>query len=599
MVNISRKWPIRLCLALALPTTVVSAALPQTLEGNPDSLLAALDEVPGSQELDDALETMEHARPTLMSWSSTATRSAGKAPRFRTRLDLRGTTLVVRIDAEQDPSEPWLLRPAGGQWGFDHVGAFAEWQPTRQWDLILGDFRLAHGLGLAASPPRLGRAADDAFGVSRTGRISAGSPAARPYAGSDEDRYLSGVAVTRLWNPLRITVFRSFRHLDAAPDSIRLEDGSRQTAVRLRPAQDHATALGAGRRRGLGLSSTGGHVAVSVPSFEISAMVFTEGSRLDLLPASRLSADPFRSRLNVSISTRAQTGRFSWSGEASWVGLDHSGAAFLRFQDRAVSLLAGWRRFAPRYAPLWASAPSFRSGVPGNEIGYTTAVQWRPDSGGPFRLVFDRGCRIRAEADYSRAGCRDSARIDARWSPGGWAIDAITTWDRLREPDSAGKRGPERERILFSAVARCEPADGVALTVSASLRRVDIAVAPGFSGNDMSGRWSSKVAARIRWEITPRMVMQSGLADFHVAESVMGLFQAGLPLMSSIGTLSGDGSSVFLTMTRAGSRLDWGATLARSRSQPIRPDAPKQGEIDLKVGLHVRIKWPGGPGMGT
>lgn len=599
MVNLVARWSLPVILALLIHGHVAIGARAQVLNENPDSLVAVLGDLPGIQALDDALDAEARDRPGFVGWTATTTRSTGNAPRLRTRLDLTGTNVSVRFDAEQDPSEPWLLRPADGRWGFDHAGAYAEWHPSRRWAIVFGDFRLAHGLGLVASPPRLGRAADDAFGLSRTGRIEAGSPAIRPYAGSDEDRYQSGIAVTGIWNLLSLTGFRSTRHLDAAPDSIQRENGSWHPVTRLRPAQDHATPLGSGRRRRLQLISTGGLAALSGSSFDVSALVFTEHPDLDLLPDSRLPSDRFRRRVNVSMSARVRLGRFSWSGEGGWVGPHTAGSAFLRYQDRAVSLLAGWRRFSPEYAPLWASAPSFRSGVPGNEIGYTAAAQWRPDSGGPFRLVFDRGCRIRAEAAYSRAGCLDSARIDARWRFFDWAVDAVTTWDRLREPDASGNRGPDRERFMISAVATLEPADGAAVTVSTSLRRVETTEAVGLSGNDGPPYWSSKVAARIRWEVTPHVMVQTGLADFHVAESVMGLYQAGLALTSTISTLSGDGNSIFATVTRTRSRLNWGATLRRKRSRPVRPDGPETPRTDFEIGLHVGFTWTAGARRGT
>ncbi len=181
---------------------------------------------------------------------------AGGPVRSTTRFRLSaGNAFEMFLAADKDPGEVVSWNPRNGQYGPDHVTTSVEIRKGILRRLIVGDFRMSSGLGLAVG--------DDAF-HNRLSPAHLDRDVAlrlRSHASAREWGYYRGVAVSiALGRNQTASGFASWNRLDGRPDSL-------AGAIR-RLAQTglHRTASERAARQRLGIKVVGGHTAVRIGS---------------------------------------------------------------------------------------------------------------------------------------------------------------------------------------------------------------------------------------------------------------------------------------------------------------------------------------------
>lgn len=511
-----------------------------------DSLLHRVHDAEQPAVLDDLIEDAadrDRERLAGISWTTAVAWRNAEGPRARTRVERSAARWRLRIVSSRDPGEPWLRRMPGALPRLPDVGGYLDAHPRPFVRVTVGDFRLEQGIGLLAARPAFGRFVDDPFG--RSGTSDAPDrflDPVHPYSGADGVRRYSGAAVGIRSGRWAVTGFETVRN----------------------PAP---------------VATRGASASVEGRSVGLSGMVAVERATTPTALPSRTPSDSFLVRRTQSLAVRARLGGVRWTTEVARVGSRTAIAAFVRYRGAKYDLVAGWRRAAPGYSPVWASGPSFRTGAPGNESGLTIALH-RRGATGPNRVAWDRGCRIIAEDRHASGGCTDALRADARWGARERSLEVRFAHDRLRDADTASGRAPTVERTTVTATARLPVARTGSLTASLTARAVR-------EGSRVAR--SSRSSLRLSWIPRAGWRLQAGGSDVHAEGQPLAVYEPGPPLTASIRTVGGDETSAFLSVVRIGERASYGFAVSARRTLrlPAGPiDAPRRG---LSVSLFAAI----------
>lgn len=516
------------CLGLAV---LLLAGCAPAFGRQADSLLHRAHDAEQPAVLDDLIqESADRDRTRLpgLSWTSAVAWRNAEGPRGRTRVELSTARWRLRVVSARNSDEPWLRRHPGPVPRPPYVGGHLDARPLPFLRVTVGDFRIEHGIGLAAGRPAFGRSVDDPFGRSGTSEApDRPVDPVHPYSGADRVRRYSGAAVGIRSGRFAVTGFETVR-------------SSTFVATRAASASVDGRSLG------------------------LSGLLAVERAATPVALPSRTPSDSFLVRRTLSIAVRARLGRVRWTSEVARVGSRTAAAAFVRYRGAGYDLVAGWRRAEPGYSPAWASGPSFRTGAPGNEAGLVAAVQRRRATG-PYRVAWDRGCRLVAEDRHASGGCADALRADARWGAQERSLDVRIAHDRFRDADAASGRGPMVERSSITATARLPLSHTGSLTASLAVRAVR-------EGSRVAR--SSRSSLRLSWIPRTGWRLQAGGSDVHAEGNPLAIYEPGPPLTGSIRTVGGDETSAFLSAVRIGRRTSVGFFLSARRTLrlPAGPD---------------------------
>lgn len=202
-------------------------------------------------------------------YNADAPRYAGSPYRLYTRLRLRAARLRAALTLEKDPGEAFVWDPSGRTYGFDHVTAHVALHDVGPvTTLILGDYVATVGQGLVFwRGTAFGKSRSPVRPLVRAGR------GLLPYASTDENRFLRGLAVTfRLRQGLRASLFASRRRLDArllSADTTAVSAfADRPEAVSLAQTGLHRTATERAQKDAVRETLLGGVVAIRTGRFE-------------------------------------------------------------------------------------------------------------------------------------------------------------------------------------------------------------------------------------------------------------------------------------------------------------------------------------------
>ncbi|MFT3740847.1 MAG: helix-hairpin-helix domain-containing protein [Breznakibacter sp.] len=180
------------------------------------------------------------------------------------------------VAAEKDAGEPVF---SGQINGFDHHGGYLQWNPDKRnlATLVVGDFRLASGHGLALSTAMsMGRGAAPA-------NIRVRNRTLHGYASGDEIRFFrGGAAKVNVGGHMAVTPFVSFKKVDGMFGN----DSSGLASISLTGL--HRTQTELGRRHNVGESMAGSLFSASFKRLFVEAGYFRYELEKPLLPSSQL-----------------------------------------------------------------------------------------------------------------------------------------------------------------------------------------------------------------------------------------------------------------------------------------------------------------------
>lgn len=127
--------------------------------------------------------------------------------RYRYRF---GNSVRYGVTLEKDAGEPFAQ---SGNYPYDYMSGYVQYAPPNaRWRVLLGDYNLSWGQGLAASI---------AIWSNRTSLLDAPLRAAdvfRPHTSTEENRFFRGMAAMVRLGRYRLSAFASLRSLDASMD---------------------------------------------------------------------------------------------------------------------------------------------------------------------------------------------------------------------------------------------------------------------------------------------------------------------------------------------------------------------------------------------
>lgn len=198
---------------------------------------------------------------------------AGTKHKMFTKAEVDAGKWGMGLSAEKDAGEPIFSNQING---FDHHGGYLEWRPNRRLSkLVMGDYRLASGQGLALSSAlNMGKSAAPA-------NIRVRNRALHGYASSDEIRFFRGTAAeVNIGSRISVTPFVSVRQVDGTFS----DDSSGLTSISSTGL--HRTATELGRRRNVSETVAGSLIAASFKRLFVEAGYFAYALEQPLLPSS-------------------------------------------------------------------------------------------------------------------------------------------------------------------------------------------------------------------------------------------------------------------------------------------------------------------------
>ena len=282
-----------------------------------------------------------------------------------------GQHLRLGLQGAQDAGEPFFAKE--NQWGgYDFVSFHLQIKKWRRLEnLILGHFRATAGMGLVLGQSfQLGKLAT----LQNLGRPV---NTLRPHSSRSEADYFQGAAATiRLWQPLTVTAFASYRPVDATLT----KDGEAQTLI---TSGYHRTPTEMAKKGNTHITSGGAHIAYAQGALRLGATAVV--SQLDRTLRPQLETlyrrhyAHGRHFQNLSADYAYTHFRLSLSGETAVDG--HGRLATvnsLSYQPSArLSLMALQRFYSYRYTTLYGH--SFGEGSrTQNESGLYLGATWNP-----------------------------------------------------------------------------------------------------------------------------------------------------------------------------------------------------------------------------
>lgn len=281
-----------------------------------------------------------------------------------------GDYVRLGLTGAQDAGEPFLA--GGNAWGYDAYSYYLQIRKMGRIDnLVVGKYKLSTGMGLVLNNSfSLGKLAM----LQNMGRTSR---SIRPHTSGSMADYFQGAAATiRLSEPLQLTLFGSYRPIDATLN----EDESARTLL---TSGYHRTPLEMQKKHNTHLSSGGASVAFRRDGWHGGLTVaYTHLDR-------RLSPDTAQryrqyyasgsNFVNVGVDYGYASHRLTLNGETA-INADGAIATLNTVSYRATSelrLMALQRFYSYRYTALHAHAFS-EAGNTQNESGLYLGATWHP-----------------------------------------------------------------------------------------------------------------------------------------------------------------------------------------------------------------------------
>ncbi len=276
--------------------------------------------------------------------------------------------LQLGFVAEKDAGEPfWNAYHKG----YDYYSAHFFLRDVNKWlrSLAVGDYKISFGQGLVVSGDfTLGRNEMAAQAERRTNGF-------RRHYSTDEQDYFRGLASTIALKRFEISLFYSYRKLDASVDSIEVSSFKTDGLHRLKRDWD--------KRRIVPMQTFGGNVHYAMPNFSlgVTALSYSFGKY-------RIQPDPKpynlfyftgNSNVNVSVDYVLKAGKMKFFGETA-MSSNKAVATLNAFQLKPasyISLLLLYRYYDKRYHAFFSNAFGQNSSVQ-NEQGVYAGMQWTP-----------------------------------------------------------------------------------------------------------------------------------------------------------------------------------------------------------------------------
>lgn len=339
-----------------------------------------------------------------------------------------GSRVRAGLVGAQDAGEPFLANR--NKAGYDFYSFYLQLQQLgRVKTFVVGRYRLKFGLGLIMNT---------ALGFGKLFALSSlarSGTSLRGYTSRAEATYLQGAAATvNLWRGLDMTVFASYRTLDAT-----LNADSSTVATLLRTGL-HRTESEMQRKHNTSQWLAGAHVEWNGGGFHAGLTGYATHLNRALQPdADRLyhRYSPQGSRFwNVSADYGYTSHRFSFSGETATgnskaVATIHTASLQL---GRGFSLMALQRFYSYRFYSLFSRSFS-EGGHTQNESGLYAGVTWNPDRSLSVMVYSDYAYFAWARYGVSRSSHAWDNLLSANWQHAGWALQGRYRL-RLKQQDN-------------------------------------------------------------------------------------------------------------------------------------------------------------------
>jgi len=295
-----------------------------------------------------------------------------------------GKYVRIGLVGAQDAGEPFFANRNSWR-GYDYYSYYLQiGKLGRIENLVVGKYKLSMGMGLVMNNSFMLGKMTTLQSLGRT--VST----VRPHASRSVADYLQGAAATvRLARPLSVTVFASYRPLDATLNA----DGTVATLVY---TGYHRTPTEMEKKHNTHLSTLGAHIEYENKGLHLGASIVDTHSDRSIEPDTKTLYRRYQARgnhfVNGSVNYRYMHYRFAFNGETA-INRDGAVATInaLSFQPSAAwSLVALQRFYSYRYTTLSGHAFS-EGGHVQNESGIYVGGTWQ---------VFKR-LQLKAYADFA------------------------------------------------------------------------------------------------------------------------------------------------------------------------------------------------------
>lgn len=270
--------------------------------------------------------------------------------------------------AEKDAGEPFWNRTHKG---YDFYSAHLFLKNRNPWlkSLAIGDYKASFGQGLAVSHD---------FSPGRNILISQAERRTngfRRHFSTDETNFLRGMAATLSFRNTDISLFYSYRHMDANTDSLAVRSFKTDGLHRLPGERE--------KKRVVPMQVYGGNIRYATPAFSlgVTALSYSFGSFRIEPDTKPYNLFYFRGNrnANVSVDYRLKNKRIKFYGETA-LSSNGAVATLNALQLTPVSYFSWlllYRYYDRRYQAFFGNAFSQGTTVQ-NEQGVYTGMQWTP-----------------------------------------------------------------------------------------------------------------------------------------------------------------------------------------------------------------------------
>lgn len=333
--------------------------------------------------------------------------------------------LRLGLVASQDAGEPLFGRD--NKLGYDYYSYYLQLSKlARLENFVAGRYKLSAGMGLVLGQSfQLGKLAT----LQNLGRAT---NTIRPHGSRSEADYFQGAAATvRLWKPLSLSLFASYRPVDATLN----ERGEAQTLI---TSGYHRTPTEMQKKSNTHLAAAGARAAYRQGAWQLGATAIASQLDRTLQPQRetlyRRHYAHGRRFQNMSLDYAFSHHRFALGGETATDGHGHLATVnSLSFQPSArLSMMALQRFYSFRYTTLYGH--SFGEGSrTQNESGLYLGATWNPLA----------HLRLQGYVDYAYFPW---ARYQVSFTSHAWDCLLQATWQRRQWTVLARHRSRLRQR---------------------------------------------------------------------------------------------------------------------------------------------------------
>ncbi len=294
------------------------------------------------------------------------------------------------VTGEKDAGEQFFK--GNQKQGFDFYSAHLVLRNVTPWlkTIAVGDFQAQFGQGITLwTGLAFGKTADP-YSVKRN------AIGIRPYTSVDENRFLRGGAATFKFWKLESSIFYSNKKIDGNL-LISVIDTTNDEDVQVTAFDQsgyHRTVSEMGKRKTIGESLVGGHLAYRNKTANIGFTAVNSKYSVDILPGSELYKQfnlAGASNTNLGLDYSFTFRNINFFGET---GMSQNGAfgsinGVFWMLDPKFTLIAVRRDFQPRYQSRYGNAITENT-LPSNESGTYIG----------FRAILGRGWGVQGYADY-------------------------------------------------------------------------------------------------------------------------------------------------------------------------------------------------------